>query len=256
MQQGDFTECARYYVNRAGYSDEILDRLLRHVSTNGHQPKIAEIGAGTGILTKQLLERQLQVVAVEPNDAMRREGIEHTRGGAVTWKNGTGEETGLETNAFDWVLMASSFHWTDTKKSLPEFARILKRDGFFTALWNPRDLARSDLHGRIEKRIYDIAPSIERKSSGASKYTEGLEKNLTSSGHFKNPFFLEERHEVVMSRARYMAVWRSVNDIQAQVGPRLWDNILSAIEEEIRDLNTIVVPYKTRSWTVQKRQNS
>lgn len=35
----------------------------------------------------------------------------------------------MSNNQADWVIMASSFHWTDPKKSLPEFNRILTGGG-------------------------------------------------------------------------------------------------------------------------------
>ncbi len=38
-----------------------------------------------------------------------------------------------------------------------------------------------------------------------------------------------------------------------QAGAERWQKILEAIEETIRDLDMITVPYRTRSWTVRKR---
>ena len=65
----------------------------------------------------------------------------------------TGEDTLQENDQFDWVIMASSFHWTDHTKSLPEFSRILKPSGYFTALWNPRDIQRSEFL-RVSKILF------------------------------------------------------------------------------------------------------
>jgi ubiquinone/menaquinone biosynthesis C-methylase UbiE len=78
--------------------------------------KIADIGAGTGKLTKMLLEKGLSVTAVEPNHAMRAEGIKYTDGFDVSWVAGSAEETGLPDGSLDWILMASSFHWTNPEK--------------------------------------------------------------------------------------------------------------------------------------------
>ena len=105
---------------------------------------------------------------------------------------------------------------------------------------------------RIEKRIYDIVPSIDRKSSGSSQYTKDLYQRLSSTGHFQDCIFVEAEHEVVMTCERYLGAWKSVNDIQAQAGPEKWQEVLAAIEDEISGLSEVVVPYKTRSWTVQR----
>lgn len=58
-------------------------------------------------------------------------------------------------NLVDWVLMGSSFHWADAPRAREEFRRILKPGGFFTAIWNPRDIQRSKLHMQIEETIME-----------------------------------------------------------------------------------------------------
>ena len=51
-----------------------------------------------------------------------------------------------------------------------------------------------------------------------------------------------------------MGAWRSVNDIQAQAGSDKWKLILNKIEKEIFSEDKIIVPYKTRAWTVQTKK--
>lgn len=129
MKQGDFTQVAKAYHNRPAYSPMLLEKLIACINDEQKNLKdlqIVEVGAGTGKLTKMLSEFGMQVLAVEPNDAMREEGIAYTKGTNIKWQKGSGEETGVQSGIADWVIMASSFHWTDPKKSLPEFARILK----------------------------------------------------------------------------------------------------------------------------------
>ena len=145
MKQGDFTEVAKHYHNRPAYSEMLLKKLIACINDE-QQPignlNIVEVGAGTGKLTKVLANLGCNVLAIEPNDNMRQEGIKATQGVNVKWQKGSGEETGVDSNYADWVIMASSFHWTDPKKSLPEFARILKNTSggggkFFRGFWKP-----------------------------------------------------------------------------------------------------------------------
>lgn len=255
MQQGDFTTLAKHYINRPAYSDLILQTLLKLVNYDATNPdfQVVEVGAGTGKLTKMLLELGLNVIAIEPNDAMREEGIKYTEAFEnIIWKKGSGEVTGVEDHQADWIIMASSFHWTDPNLSLPEFSRILKANGHFTAIWNPRNLEISELHTGIEKRIYEIAPNIKRKSSGSGRNSKKWEYILPSTGHFKEVIFTETDHEELFPKERYMGAWHSVNDIPAQAGPEKWQEILKAIEDEIKDLDIIPVPYKMRAWTTRK----
>jgi ubiquinone/menaquinone biosynthesis C-methylase UbiE len=253
MQQGDFSSLAKQYINRPAYSEHLLNTLLLYT---GYLRKVdyavADVGAGTGKLTKMLLDRGLHVTAVEPNDSMRQEGIAHTKGHDASWIAGTGESTGLPRGSIDWILMASSFHWTDPEKSLPEFHRALKPGGYFTALWNPRNIEVSELHTRIERQIYEIVPSIRRISSGSKTCSKRWEEVLVSTGHFSNVIFMEVDQVETMPKERYLGAWRSVNDIQSQAGPQKWAEILSMIEDEIAHLDFVEVPYKNRAWTGQR----
>ena len=252
MKQGDFTLLAKNYVNRAGYSEGVLRLLMKHVGADKTKVQVADVGAGTGKLTENLLELGLSVTAVEPNDSMREEGIRYTSRWDPTWIKGSGEMTNLNDAFADWLLMGSSFHWVNRDLGLKEFHRVIKPGGFFTALWNPREIERSDLHQKIEASIYDLLPSLNRVSSGSAKYTQNLFSDLVSTGHFKDPIFIEAPHEERMSPERYLGAWRSVNDIQAQAGPELFEKIICVIAEQIRGIEYIDVPYKTRSWTVQR----
>lgn len=254
MKQGDFSKLAKQYINRPAYSELLLKNILKIIDYDVKKDDftIVEIGAGTGKLTKMLLEMGLNVIAIEPNDAMREEGMEYTKDFSnVVWKQGSGEETSVESNIADWVIMASSFHWTDHKKSLPEFSRILKDDGYFTAIWNPRNIKISKFHTKIEDNIKFIVPELKRVSSG-SQSTKEWEYILTSTNNFKDCIFMETDHQENMSKERYMGAWHSVNDIQSQAGKERWEKIINMIEDEIKNLDVIEVPYKIRAWTVKK----
>ncbi|MBQ7673459.1 MAG: class I SAM-dependent methyltransferase [Alphaproteobacteria bacterium] len=254
MQLGDFSALAKNYINRPAYDTELIKKIMEHMGTVISDIAIADVGAGTGKLTKVLAAMGAHnISAVEPNDEMRKEGEFYTKEFAqIRWSKGTGEETGLPDNCADWVTMASSFHWTDPNKSLPEFSRILKNVGYFSIMWNTRDIASSELHTEIENIIYEIAPNIKRVSSGNASHTKNWEEVLVSTGHFKNVKFIETSYMEHMTKERYMGAWRSVNDIRAQAGEENFNLILEKIEQKLNGMNSIDVPYKMRSWTVQK----
>ena len=79
MKQGDFSELAKAYINRAGYSHTVLNVIGDHIGAFSRPSFfVADVGAGTGKLTLELLSLKLRCVAVEPNDQMRAEGIRLT----------------------------------------------------------------------------------------------------------------------------------------------------------------------------------
>ena len=280
MKQGDFTEVAKHYHNRPAYSAMLLEKLIKCVNDNNkplNELKVVEVGAGTGKLTKMLAsDFGVQVRAVEPNDSMMAEGEQYTKDLNIKWQKGSGEDTGIESCYADWVIMASSFHWTNPQKSLPEFARILTNDttkaygdtngggggnivknatpsksAYFTAIWNPRHIAEGSIFYEIEEEIKNIVPELARVSSGTQNVKK-WEEILVSTGHFKDCFFMECDYLEVMSKERYLGAWHSVNDIQAQAGQKRWQHILSMIESKITHLDEIEIPYKIRAWNVRK----
>ena len=252
MKHGDFTELAEFYVNRPGYSVVLLNCLKNHVFNGVGEGLVADIGAGTGKLTEHLADLGLHGFAVEPNDAMRNKGEECFQSRTeFVWREGAAEKSNLDGNSVHWALMGDSFHWTNSEQAVKEFHRILVPGGFFTAIWNPRDIESSELHQRIEDVVYSELPNMKRVSSGRNFTMEEMRDKLISGGLFKDILYMEAPHVENMSKERYMNIWRSVNDIQVQAGPERFQRILNKIAEIIQDMDEIKVPYRSRAWTVQ-----
>lgn len=251
MKHGDFTELAKFYKNRPGYSMTVMSCLRDHIFSSIGEGKAADVGAGTGKLTECLANMGISGYAVEPNEAMRTEGEKNPACGGFVWSEGAAEATGLEENSVHWALMGSSFHWADTERAVKEFYRILVPGGFFTAIWNPRDIGSSELHRKIEDAVYSEVPGMKRVSSGGTVTTEEMKEKLLSGGCFKDILFTEAPHTVIMSKERYMDTWRSVNDIRVQAGEEGFRRILEKIGRIIKDMDEIEVPYRSRAWTVQ-----
>ncbi len=251
MKQGDFTKVAKFYSNRPGYSHLILDQILTSIGLPRDTMRIADIAAGTGKLTSDLLELGIKnIIPVEPNDNMRAEGQKAIP--KLNWLKGAGENTGLDSDSFDLVTVGSAFHWFNLEHGLKELSRILRSGGKLSVMWNPRDLERDSLQKEIDDKIKKYIPTLERKSSGAKHYTGTLFDDLESFGTFKDTIFSEARHSIKMSRERYIGVWKSVNDIQSQAGEETWERIITYIEATTKDMEYVEVFYKTRSWTTTK----
>lgn len=127
-----------YEKYRPSYPVAAIDHLY---DTVGLSPgcEVADVGAGTGIFSKLLLERGSRVTAVEPNKEMR-EAAEKNLGGEGGFRTvaGSAEATGLPDGSVDFIVCAQAFHWFDREATQAEFRRILKPGGKVALIWNTR----------------------------------------------------------------------------------------------------------------------
>jgi len=100
---------------------------------------IADVGSGTGILTKLFLDAGYTVYAVEPNEPMLSKAITLLKDyPGFTAVPGTAENTTLPNGSVDAVMAGQAYHWFDPEKSRTEFTRILKPHGLVALVWNER----------------------------------------------------------------------------------------------------------------------
>jgi SAM-dependent methyltransferase len=134
-----FTDRVTDYVKyRPGYPGEVVT-FLHTTCGLAEGARVADIGAGTGISSKLLLDAAHPVVAVEPNQAMRAAADAWLAGYAdYTSVAGTAEATTLDSASVDLVIAAQAFHWFDPATARREFARILKPRGLIALIWNSR----------------------------------------------------------------------------------------------------------------------
>lgn len=254
MKHGDFTGLARDYAKyRAGYAPYVATAILNYVGRDPDKIDAADVGAGTGIWTRTLAARGLHsVVAVEPNDDMREQGIQTSQGSGIRWHKGSAESTGLPDRSIDLVSMASSFHWADFHKACKEIHRILCPSGVFCALWNPRLIEANPLLVEIEAQITKLRPDVQRVSSGRSGITQKLTDMLSAQPEFTDVLYMEGRHSERQTPEQYIGAWRSVNDLQVQLGPELFRRFLDLTRRRIAGLAFIETTYLTRAWLARR----
>ncbi|MDC0999421.1 class I SAM-dependent methyltransferase [Alphaproteobacteria bacterium] len=253
MKKGDFSNLAIDYAKyRPSYNVGVVNTILRAIKTPLEKVSAADVGAGTGIFTKCLRNGGIRdIVAVEPNYNMRQAG-EAFLNHKVKFINGSAEYTHLEPNRYDLVTMASAFHWPNTQDALTEFNRILNKGGIFSALWNPRLTERSTIESKIQDLLIDKYNLKSRVSSGLSGITKELEDILTKSGFFRSISYVESIDIVRRSHNEYIGAWRSVNDIQVQLGKDKFIEFLDDVGVIIKDYPDVEVHYLTRAWIAEK----
>ena len=198
-------------------------------------------------MTLPLAKFGLTVCAIEPNDAMRQNGIKRTSDfESVTWYEGVGEHTGQPDDKFDLVTFGSSFNVCNRNEALEEAQRILKPGGWFTCLWNHRDLT-----DEIQKKIENIIKSYAEKYDYGTRREDQTEI-IKNSGRFTNISTFTERVEHRILTEDIIAGWRSHGTLARQVGDN-FAAVIDEIAEYLRGLgqDSIIVPYETRVYMAQ-----
>lgn len=213
--------------------------------------RVCDVGAGAAHLTLLLAEHGLKVNAVEPNDAMRANGIKRTREFPdVTWSEGVGEATGMEDSVFELVTFGSSFNVCDRQKALAETKRILKQDGWFACMWNHRDL-EDPLQREIEGILKD---NIEGYEYGARR--EDQTEVIEASDLFGPVVRLEGRVVHQIPAEDFIEGWKSHGTVYRQ-SPERFDKINAEIRTLVESRlggngeKNVRVPYTTRIWMAQ-----
>jgi ubiquinone/menaquinone biosynthesis C-methylase UbiE len=244
----DYTTLADAYLKRPDYADAAIDAMLS-IAGAEQGDKFCDVGAGVAHLTLMLAARGLDVTAVEPNDAMRANGIKRTAELAnVRWHEGTGEVTGQTAQAFDMVTFGSSFNVCDRQQALKETARILKPRGWFACMWNHRNL-EDPIQARIEAIIKERVAGY-----GYGTRREDQTAVIDSSELFGPVVHLDARVIHEQSIAECLEAWRSHATLERQAGAKFHE-VISAIDDYLQSLQTasIQIPYSTNIWVAQLR---
>jgi SAM-dependent methyltransferase len=129
---------ADYVKYRPSYPRDAIDAIVREAHID-EGARIADIGSGTGISARLLLERGYEVVGVEPNAEMRaaaEEGLAaFPRFRSV---DGTAERTGLEDSSVSLAVAAQAFHWFRRDEAKSELERIVRAPHRVALMWNER----------------------------------------------------------------------------------------------------------------------
>jgi ubiquinone/menaquinone biosynthesis C-methylase UbiE len=132
-RSGSFGEVASMYERfRPGPPSAVIQWMLPDSATT-----VVDLGAGTGVMTKDLLGRVDRVIAIEPDDRMR--AILSGNLPEVTALRGTGESVPIDTSSVDVVLASSSWHWMEPDQALQEAARVLVPGGTLGVVWTGPD---------------------------------------------------------------------------------------------------------------------
>jgi ubiquinone/menaquinone biosynthesis C-methylase UbiE len=243
---GKFTDKADIYAKyRPSYPKEYIDYLVSENELNEDQ-SVADIGSGTGILSRQLLERGLHVIGVEPNDDMRKTAEESLRN-YYRFKSvkATAENTTLQEHSVDLVTVAQAFHWFDHQAFKVECQRILKPEAPVALVWNSRDPASPIIQENAEI-CQQTCPAFKGFSGGIDETPEVFNSFFKDGSYL----FKEFQNDLLFDYEGFIG-----RNLSASYAPKKGDetydrfvHLLSELFEKHSKNGEIVLPNKTRSY--------
>jgi len=186
---------ANYARYRPSYPEELLAILAAEIGLSPNAA-IADVGSGTGIFTRLLLDYGCTVYAVEPNAEMRA-AAEASLGGNARFHSVAGDAAGttLPAASVDVVTAAQAFHWFDALAARQEFLRILRSAGAVVLVYNswrhshdPLAVAYDALVNRFdpEQETGEAAPRAGDETVAAFYGSGGFGQRAIPNPHWYN----------------------------------------------------------------------
>jgi SAM-dependent methyltransferase len=234
-----------YERGRPSYPQAAIDLLAAELGLGPGRDAV-DLAAGTGKLTRLLLETGARVVAVEPVGGMRR--VVRTVLPAVPVLDSTAERIPLPGAAADAVLVGQAFHWFDAAAALAEIARVLRPGGGLALLFNARDEAHGWL-GEVTRLldVHERGAPRHRTRSGRPAFDASRDFAPLRSRRF--PY--RHRSTLTGQRDRFASV-SFVAALPAAERDALLDEIDAVMAPHAERDGGLTVPYQTDVfWTTR-----
>jgi ubiquinone/menaquinone biosynthesis C-methylase UbiE len=178
----------KYARYRWDYAPQAIRRIFELAGINDRS-LVADIGAGTGILTRHFAVQCKLVYAVEPNGPMRllaeRTLAEQPLAARTGWRalDGRAEATGLPAHTIDLITVGQALNWFDPQPARQEFRRILKPGGWLAVIRNS---------GTYGPQLDEALEAVYPRETDTTAFMKGRDTPL--SFYFGGEDFLQESY--------------------------------------------------------------
>ncbi|MDO3641632.1 bifunctional 2-polyprenyl-6-hydroxyphenol methylase/3-demethylubiquinol 3-O-methyltransferase UbiG [Mucilaginibacter sp. L3T2-6] len=207
---------AAYHAARPSYPDWVFEMLVERGCLAGGT-RTFEIGAGTGIATRRLLELGADpLVVIESDNRMAQYLAASMPEAALEIYTVPFEEAELPEGVFDFGFSATAFHWLDEPVALQKIARLLKPGGWWGMVWNVYgNHERENLFHHATKHLLEGALS---PSQGAANLPYALDFKarlaaLEETNAFENIEYRAGEWPLVLTAEQTVALYATYSPI-------------------------------------------
>ncbi|MGK7912754.1 MAG: class I SAM-dependent methyltransferase [Synechococcus sp.] len=219
---------------RPTYPPELIAKLTAQTDLSA-QSKLLEVGCGPGTATRAFAPLNLEMVCLEPNPSfvqLARHNCQQYPNVAIAQTSF--EEWTLQSQTFDAILAASSFHWIPAEIAYPKAADALVDNGSLILLWNKELQPTYAVFQHLSTVYADYAPSLAKYENEAAQVelAQGLGHWVGESGLFSDIRFGYETCMHTYSADRYLMLLNSYSPY-IQLQPDVREGLFSALKDAI-----------------------
>ncbi len=227
-----------YNKVRPRYPKELIHRVVE-ITQLSPNSKILEVGCGPGTATLAFARVGCSMVCLEPNPNFCQLAQQNCQPYPnVEIRNTSFEEWALETEKFDVVLAATSFHWVSPEVGYPKAAGALQEDGYLILLWNKELQPAYEVYQSLSE-VYQLhAPSLARYEHRETQQEilRGLGQIVIDSGQFQNLRSEQFLCEVTYSVDDYLTLLSTYSPylkLDAKSRNALFEGLREKIEQDL-----------------------
>lgn len=131
----------RYAEGRPYFHPLVIERIRHHIGKDASFKRALDVGCGTGLSTRALVDLAPSVVGIEPSIEMLKLAERRER---ALFAAGAAERLPFGEDTFDLITLSSVFHWLDQTSFLEEARRVLRPGGYLVIYDNGFWGLRSD----------------------------------------------------------------------------------------------------------------
>lgn len=208
---------AGYHTARPAYPDWVFEVLSDRC---GLRPDTAtfEVGAGTGIATRRLLDLGASpLIAVEPDERLAKFLEETIPDKALKVITSPFEDAILDEGYFDLGVSATAFHWLHEEQGLTKAAGLLRPGGWWVMVWNVfGDTGRADPFHDATKVLLDGPSAPSEGKDGRPHFALDAEARIAAlqrTGAFDTILHRSEPWTLTLDPDQTVALYATYSNI-------------------------------------------